>query len=94
MDEGSLYGRLGPRIKNSRRDGTTFNTFLGEIILAFLCVATLAGQAATWRALCSEERPMTVLFVVSHGQDCENDDNPVEDVCDDRAICCRVLPAE
>lgn len=37
---------------------------------------------------------MTVLFVVSHGQDCENDDNPVEDVCDDRAICCRVLPAE
>jgi len=37
---------------------------------------------------------MTFLFVVPHRQDRENDDNPVDDVCDDRAICRRVLPAE
>ncbi len=37
---------------------------------------------------------MTICFLVPHREKRENDDNPVEDVCDDRAICRGILPAE
>lgn len=37
---------------------------------------------------------MTICFLVPHREERENDDNPVEDVCDDRAICRGILPAE
>lgn len=70
------------------------NGFLSGADLALVCVATVTGFVAFWRALCREERPMTFLLVVPHREKCENDDNPVEDVCDDRAICGGVRPAE
>lgn len=94
MDEACLQRRPGPYAANVCRGTAAFRRFLSGVDLAFLCVATVARSVASQRALCREERPMTILFVVPHCEKYENDHNPVDDVCDDRAICRGVRPAE